>query len=326
MPITGPSSYLQVIDEVAGHWAEVNAIHALLVRLPDNTTLTLVQFEGVRGSLQTQQNVVQARLTAQQIARSSINTKKAALLAQFALFTGMLDAYFENTDFIDSRPLAPTPTAGQAAFTEPMIDMMALWEEINAGPAPSGITLPLVLADGTTQGGFASSLSALQFAYADERKKGVKVSVSRSKRNRLQDKAQSAIRLYREAVPPLMVASPELVDSMPRLSPLPGHTPERVNASAMYQPPNQTKIVHDASTDATVSHYELRGHAGDEYSDEDAVVIASHEPGAVMEFVTAFGLTQPGARAAFKVFVVLTTGNESGSAGMVVERPLALAA
>ena len=314
------------MDEVAAHWAEVNAVHALVVRLPEDTTLTLVQFEGLRGSLQAQQNVVQARLTAQQIARSNINTKKAALLAQFALFTGILDAYFENTDFIDSRPLAPTPTAGQAAFTEPMVDMMALWEEINAGPAPAGVTLPLALADGTVQGGFASAISALQFAYAEERRKGVKVSVSRSKRNRLQGKAQSAIRLYRETVPPLMVNSPELIDSLPRLSPLPGHTPERVNASAMYQAPNQTKIVHDASTDATVSHYELRGNAGDEYNDGDAVVIASHEPGEPMEFVTPFGLTQPGARAAFKVFVVLTTGNESGSAEMVVERPLALAA
>ena len=310
------------MDEVAGHWAEVNLIHPLLVRLPDDTTLTLPQFEGLRSSLQTQQNVVQARLTAQQIARSNINTKKGALLQQFALFVGMVDAYFENTDFFDSRPLAPTPTAGQTAFTEPMVDMMALWEEINQGPAPAGVTLPLVLADGSTQGGFASAISALQFAYADERKKGIKVSVSRSKRNRLQVKAQLAIRLYREAVPPLMVASPELIESLPRLSPLPGHTPDAVNASAMFEAPNQSKIVHDASTDAMISHYELRGNAGDGYNGDDAVVIASHEPGERMEFVTPFALTQPGAKAAFKIFVVLTTGNEAGSAEMVVERPV----
>ena len=312
------------MDEVAGHWAEVAAVHTLLVRLPDNTTLTLPQFEGLRGTLLTQQNVVQARLTAQSIARSNINTKKAALLEQFALFTGLLDAYFENTDFIDSRPLAPTPTAGQAAFTEPMVDMMALWEEINAGPAPAGVTLPLVLADGSTQSGFASAVSALQFAYAEERKKGVKVSVSRSKRNRLQDKAYSAMRLYREAVPPLMVNAPELIDSLPRLSPLPGHTPAPVNASAVLEGTNQSKIVHDASTDAMISHYELRGNAGDAYNDDDAVVIASHEPGEPMEFVTAFALTQPGAKAAFKLFVVLTTGNEAGSAEMIVERPVSV--
>ena len=44
MPITGPSSYIQVMDEVAAHWAEVNAVHALVVRLPEDTTLTLVHY------------------------------------------------------------------------------------------------------------------------------------------------------------------------------------------------------------------------------------------------------------------------------------------
>ena len=58
------------------------------------------------------------------------------------------------------------------------------------------------------------------------------------------------------------------------------------------------------------------------YNGDDAVVIASHEPGEPMEFVTPFALTQPGAKAAFKIFVVLTTGNEAGSAEMVVERPV----
>ena len=42
------------------------------------------------------------------------------------------------------------------------------------------------------------------------------------------------------------------------------------------------------------------------------------------EFVTPFALTQPGAKAAFKIFVVLTSGNEAGSAEMVVQRPVAL--
>jgi hypothetical protein len=134
------------------------------------------------------------------------------------------------------------------------------------------------------------------------------------------------LKIYREGAENKIVLHPELIESLPRLTPLPGHTPERVNASAMFEVPDKSKSVHDASTDAMISHYELRGNAGDNYNEEDAVVIASHEPGEAMEFITPFALTQPGAKAAFKVFVVLTTGNESGSAEMVVERPLALAA
>jgi hypothetical protein len=60
---------------------------------------------------------------------------------------------------------------------------------------------------------------------------------------------------------------------------------------------------------------------GTDYNNEDAVVIATNLPGATREFITPFGLTQPGAEVAMKVYVILTTGNEAGSAAMFVERP-----
>ena len=83
-------------------------------------------------------------------------------------------------------------------------------------------------------------------------------------------------------------------------------------------------IAAPASQDLLLERYELRGNVGNHYSDEDAIVIATNLPGDVLEFVTNFGLTQPGAEIALKVFVVLTTGNEAGSAAMLVERDLAL--
>ena len=63
---------------------------------------------------------------------------------------------------------------------------------------------------------------------------------------------------------------------------------------------------------------------GDDYSEEDAVVIATNEPGAAREFVTPFALNQPGARVALKVYVVLNTGNEAGSAALFVQRPVSV--
>ena len=50
-------------------------------------------------------------------------------------------------------------------------------------------------------------------------------------------------------------------------------------------------------------------------------MIASHGPGAAREFITPFGLNQPGAKIALKLYVILSTGNEAGSAAMFVERP-----
>lgn len=53
-------------------------------------------------------------------------------------------------------------------------------------------------------------------------------------------------------------------------------------------------------------------------------MIATNSPGVPRESLTTFGLTQPGAKVALKGFVVLTTGDEAGSAPMLGQRPLSL--
>ena len=178
------------------------------------------------------------------------------------------------------------------------------------------MTLPLTVPDGTAQGlaqgPFASAISALQFACNDERSKAQDVDLARSDRNILQNRAYAIMKAYREAVSGSVVANfPSLVETLPRLSPLPGHTPDAVNASAIFVGPNSSKVVYDASTDAMLHSYQLRGTVGDDYSDEDAVVIATNGPGDAREFVTTFGLNQPDAKVALKLFVILTTDNDT---------------
>ena len=130
------------------------------------------------------------------------------------------------------------------------------------------------------------------------------------------------MKVYREGVPGSGVANfPVLVETLPRLTPLPGHTPAAVNASAVFTAPNGSKVVYDASADGLLHSYQLRGNVGGDYSDEDAIVIATHTPGEAREFLTPFGLNQPGAQVALKVYVILTTGNEAGSGAMLVHRP-----
>ncbi len=324
MAITGNASYIPTMNEFIAHWAQCNAALApqvLLARLPDDTAKTQAQFVALRDALQAQQADIQACRTTQLIARGGLNIRKADLLLKFNRFTETVDAYFQNTDFLRARPYAPSLTDGPETFSGPLGDAVSLWVKINAGPAPAAVTLPLVLADGTSQASFASAVAALQSAYADERVKAQALVLARARRNRIQEQAYAVMKAYREAVTARLAEFPELVETMPRLSPLPGHTPQAVNASAVFQAPASTKVVYDASTDSMLESYELRGNVGDEYSDEDAVVIATNAPGAPREFVTPFGLNQPGAEIALKVYVVLTTGNEAGSAVMLVERP-----
>jgi hypothetical protein len=324
MAISNNDSYISTMNEFIAHWGECNAAIApssLVVRLPDNTTRSLLQFTAMRNTLLLNQNLVQATLTAQQIARAGIALEKTGLLAQINLFNAELDASYQNTDYFAARPYVPAFTAGQEAFTRPMNDAMNLWGDLNDGTAPEGVTLPLVLADGTTVTSFTAAIASLTAAYLEEQVKGMKVTLARAKRNRTQQVSYATMKAYREKVPAALVAYPELIETMPRLTPLPGHTPAAVNASAIFIAPNSAKVVYDASNDPTLARYELRGTVGDHYDEQDAVVIATNQPGDTREFVTSFGLNQPGAEIALKVFVVLTTGNEAGSAPMLVDRP-----
>ena len=297
----------------------------LKIRLPETDTLvTRSALETLRNTLQTQQGAVQSRLGSLQLVRGDILSQKAVFLEHFNEFTTCLDANYRNTNLYRLRPYAPGINAGQGTFSDALGDMLVCWEEVNAGPAPAGIALPLTLSGGLTKDAFASQVSALQFTYADEKSKDKKVTLARGARNDTQEEIYFILKAYREGVPDKMKAFPLLVETMPRLTPLPGHTPEAVNSSAIFEAPDRAKIVYDASTDGTLYSYQLRGNVGSDYNDEDAVVIATNAPGAPREFITPFGLNQPGARIALKVYVILTTGNESGSAAMFVERPMSL--
>ena len=325
MAITGPASYPPTMSEFTGQWTLANALlgaSPYILTLPgDRSTVTLAQFTASRQSLLDQQGQVQTELTKLQLIRGGITLQKTQLVKWINLFNSRLDGSFQNTQYYPSRPLAPGVGEGENVFNDALRPVLSLWKQINDNPPPPGVTLPLVLGDGTTYGAFASAVSALQFAYNEEGKQEPYVKVARSQRNLLQNRAYEAMKVYREGATDKFVLHPQLIDSLPRLTPLPGHTPERVNASAVFEAPNQSKVVYDASPDPMLERYELRGNAGDDYSDEDAVVIATHEPGDAREFVTPFGLNQPGAKIALKVYVILTTGNEAGSAALFVQRP-----
>jgi len=206
-----------------------------------------------------------------------------------------------------------------------MFDAMTLWEKINAGPAPAGVTLPLLLPDDppTAQGTFASMVSSLQFAYREERNKAQDVVLARSDRDEIQDFEYEVMKAYRESMPALISEFPSLVATIPRLTPLPGHTPAPVVATVVFQAPDGFKVVYDESTDPALESYQLRGNVGDDYSEADNVVLGTNAPGAPREFVKTGQLNQPGARMALKLFVITNTGNEAGSLPMIVQRPLA---
>lgn len=323
MPLHNNASFIPTMNAFLAHWAQVDAAIApdLVVGVPNEPPITRLSFTALRTTLQNRNVAVIGFLNDKEIARGEIEIQKARLLAHFHEFNGLLEGYWAGTSFINARAYAPQISDGQENFLKPMHDVVSLWEKLNLATAPNGMVLPLVLADSTVIDDFAAEIAALQEFYIAEAVANQNVLLARSDRDETKALVRAVLVTYRKVVPSRCSQFPTLIDTLPTVTPPPGHTPDAVNASAVFQAPDQAKVVYAESAEATLDHYELRGNPGVEYDEEDAVVIASRLPAEPREFLTDFALNQPGTRAAFKVYVVLTTGNEAGSAAMVVARP-----
>ena len=200
MAITGNSSYIPTMNQFIAHWGQCNAVLGatpLIVPGPKGTTVTVAQFTTRRDVLTTQYNTIQGCLTAQQLARAAINTRKTNLLAAANHFNAVLDAYYRQTDFYAARPAVPSFSDGQETFSRPLGNVISLWTKLNSSPAPAGLTLPIVLPGAMDVGSFASAVSQLQFAYAEEDVKAQDVTLARATRDRLQNEAYEILKSYR---------------------------------------------------------------------------------------------------------------------------------
>ena len=81
------------------------------------------------------------------------------------------------------------------------------------------------------------------------------------------------------------------------------------------------KLLWTASSDANLSHFEIRFCAGPNYSTDNESVIGAVLPNAPLESLTNVGLANPGNIAGYKIYAITTTGNERGSNTVTVTRP-----
>lgn len=321
MPIHDNASYISTINEFLPNWADVNTALPPTKPLILKTGLTRAGLITLRDGLQTQLDLVQEELNDVEIASEALKQKRQALLARLNEFNGVIDAFYEGTTFQTARPLAPGIGEGEEKFTEPLRDMKSLWAKLNAAPAPTGVTLPLELDGEYDLADFTAELQELRDAF-----EAVAVAEQDLKLERLTRDAQfkviyEALRLYRLAVPARLPNNEVLLAALPRLTPEPGSTPDAVNASAVFVAPDQFRVTYGVSEAGDLKEYQLRGNAGGTFKSEDAVVIATNAKDAPREFVSSFGLTQPGAKVAVAVYVITLTGNQKGSAPMTITRP-----
>ena len=83
---------------------------------------------------------------------------------------------------------------------------------------------------------------------------------------------------------------------------------------------DMAKLVWSVSADPDLDYYSIRYHPGPRYKASEEQTIAA-VPAGTEEYLTIEGLAAEGSVAWFKVYVVLTTGNEKGSLAVKIIRP-----
>ncbi len=330
------SSAIPYANRFLAHWASVDAFIGAgpAFFLPVKPGVIPPNFNrsglvALRDTLENQLDSVQAQLNVLQTNSGAIVLKKQQLLNRLRLFLEVVDGYYAGTAFFKSRPDMPSINAGSEKFIDPLRDAKNLWSTLNASPAPSGITLPITLNEGTvstpalvTQAQFSTSINELKALYEARAQAEQDLQLARARRDETILAIYAVLLSYRTAVLFRISTNQPLIDTVPRLSPEGGHTPDAVTVTASLTAPDTATGNHTESDDADFESYVVLGAVGDDADLDDAVVLYTRTNRIPAPFTTTLGLTEPGGAVTLWVKVVLNTGNERTSERVVVTRPL----
>lgn len=324
MPISGPSSYSPTIAEFVAHWGTVNTALGSggPLRVLDGVTLAALEAESA--ALDEDIDAVTDAGVERALERASQLAMIEALQGRVVEFNRWMRAYIPTHALTRILPDAFEARDAEGTVRDVCRQISNIWAKVNIlSPLPPGVTLPVTLLGGYGVGTFDTARGDLRASYAALSAREVELNEKRELRNDRQDVIYAILKAYRLVVPTKFAAGHALVESMPALTPGEGHTPEPVAANAVWDVPGtKAKVTWEASEDADLAHYQVRGVAGEDYQASDEVLLATVGPGDPREVLTAFALTNPGVTAGFKVYVVLTTGREKGSLPVFVTRPV----
>lgn len=315
MPISGPSSYLSTTDLFIAHWMSANASldpsnPIILARSISVTSLT-----DLRDVLETQRAAVESGRNALEGARSDIETRKAMALERLVQFNGKVRSLQPGTRWEAMLPKAFSQTEGMGRVLPPLDELLDLWLRQNQeNPI-------IILRSNYAAGDFQSDLAALKTAYTTYSQAEVALGLARATRNETQEKIYEILKQYRQRIPSEFPDSSPFIATLPRLTPLPGSTPDAVTLTGTYDPTEQSSdLAWSEVIDEDVTQLELRATIGPEYDSSDETVVARFSPNDPREWRGTFGLLVPGAKVSFKMYAVSEEGNERGSNAITVTR------
>ncbi len=319
MPFSGPSSYLSTIDEFIGHWTDVDAALPPLNPLVLTALYSLGSLQADRGALATRIteltqaiNVVEGNRTDRDLQRPPM---KARMRQLGNYIRGMLSA----SVYTGQIPRLIHDRANSGKWIVAMDDHEHLWTTIEAAP-PAGFVPPLLLNGPYAIAAFTADVAGLKGVFTSLTQAEQDEDRERDERDELYLAIRARLVQYRRAVPGLFPKDHPLVTSLPTLTPPPGHTPDAVVLTGVWNTVNGiADLSWTASTDPDLLHYQIRRSGATPYDTSTELVVITALPPTLMHS-TLEGLPVGGATMGYKVYVVLTTGNEKGSNAVSVTR------
>lgn len=323
MPLSDIGSYVTVGQEFEAHWTDVDADRVAntlpVLSLPDG--FSLVGFSADLAAVQASITGIEDLDNALGLAANQRNASRKTVRDAIINFGETVDFKLKGSGYPDNAPKTPQESASEQKLLKAADDVESLWTRIDADSSVPNFTPPLVLRGGITLASFAADLVTLRDKFKAVTNAENDLKLARTQRDMLLAPFRDRMIEYRQAIQVEYGDGHAFTTTLPDVTGQPGSTPDAVEASVAWDgTTNEAVVTWTGSTNPNLEHYEIRVSPGPTY-DSGTATAAGQILAGTEEFRTTQELMNPGDTATFKVFVVLTTGNQAGSNAVTITRP-----
>lgn len=332
MAISGNSSYIPTAQEFVAHWNSAGAALGALgpVTLPGKplgsaTDVTASTLDALRGQLAAKATMIQSLVNATDLVRADLASAQAEALEYVVRFNAKVRGSLGGTRWVAALPEAPTMGSAQSNFCDPLDDAVDLWGRINVAEA-MGTGKELELVNNSVEppvaypvADFTALVVLVKETWSALGRAEMDLKLGRGSRDEVQDKVHAILKAYRQVLPTFFRADSAIGKSLPRLTPVPGSTPDPATLSGAWNAATAKADLSAVVPEQTgLKSLRLLYSPGSSWSEDDASVVESRsleeaDLSQPVVFHTDYALANAGDRALFRVVVVNETDNEASS-------------
>jgi hypothetical protein len=324
MPITTIGSYIPTATEVNVHWTDVNAdlLGGGGTELLLKGGYALASFTADRDTLQLSIDSIESFENARVLAVGDRDANKENMLERLRQFRAAVRIHMEDSSYDRATPTLPNPSTSESKFLRPLVDMEDVWERIDVATDIPDFTPTLTLRGEYTLAGFQTDLQTLRAAFDAVTEAENNQEIARKQRDELLEPLRERMLQYRAMVELQYGEGHPFVASLPDVyPPSGGGSGEQFVLSGSWDAALVFAALewtpHD---DPDLQDYQPWYTQGATFDQNTAISITSQGPG-VTQLNTIEGLTFPGDVATYRIYAVLSTGEQIASNDLTITRP-----